>query len=207
MNRYALRFQEIDRTKFMIVGGKGANLGELSRIPGIQVPEGFCITNEAYKRIIENNQELNRLLYQLTCLPPEDRAKISEISGEIRSVIQGITIPGDIVEEIIQHLTNLGEKNAFAVRSSATAEDLPNASFAGQHETYLNIIGKEEILKHISKCWASLFTDRAVIYRMQNRFNHSQVYLSVVVQRMISPQASLRDGRAGKDAKAPSKRF
>src|SRR5438128_11492059 len=93
-------------------------------------------------------------------------------------------------EEITRVLTRLGEKNAYAVRSSATAEDLPTASFAGQQDTYLNIIGKEAILKHISKCWASLFTDRAVMYRMQNGFDHHKVQLAVVVQKMVFPQAA-----------------
>ena len=120
----------------------------------------------------------------------EDRDKIGELSGEIRRVIEGIAIPPDINEEITRLLSRLDEKNSFAVRSSATAEDLPTASFAGQQDTYLNIIGKAAILKHISKCWASLFTDRAVIYRMQNGFDHSQVYLSVIIQRMVLPQAS-----------------
>ena len=120
----------------------------------------------------------------------EDRDKIGELSGEIRRVIEGIAIPQDINEEITRHLSRLGEKNAYAVRSSATAEDLPTASFAGQQDTYLNIIGKEAILKHISKCWASLFTERAVIYRMQNGFDHRKVYLSVVVQKMVFPQVA-----------------
>jgi phosphoenolpyruvate synthase/pyruvate phosphate dikinase len=190
MNTYVLCFQEIDRTKFMDVGGKGTNLGELSRIKGIQVPEGFCVTTEAYKKITENNQELNSLLDELTRFKAEERETISEISAKIRMAIERIPISKDIAEEIAGYLTKLGEKDAFAVRSSATAEDLPTASFAGQQDTYLNIIGKEAILKHISKCWASLFTDRAVIYRMQNGFDHSQVYLSVIVQRMVFPQAA-----------------
>src|SRR5207248_4879368 len=86
--------------------------------------------------------------------------------------------------------TKLGDKDAEAVRSSATAEELPTACFAGQQETYLNILGKEAILKHISKCWASLFTDRAVIYRMQNGFDHNKVHLSVVIQKMVYPEAA-----------------
>jgi pyruvate,water dikinase len=90
------------------------------------------------------------------------------MSSEIRRTIEGIAIPKDIVEEIADYLTKFGEKNAYAVRSSATAEDLPTASFAGQQDTYLNITGKEAILQHISKCWASLFTGRAIIYRIQN---------------------------------------
>lgn len=157
MNTYVLCFQEIDRTKSMVVGGKGANLGELSGISGIRVPEGFCIITEAYKRITENNQELNSLLDKLTRLKVEERENISEISAKIRTAIERISIPGDIAEEIANHLTKFGESDAFAVRSSATAEDLPTASFAGQQDTYLNIIGKQAILQHISKCWASLF--------------------------------------------------
>jgi len=163
MNTYVLCFQEIDRTKFMVAGGKGANLGELSRIKGLRVPDGFCVTTEAYKKIIENNQELNSLLDTLTHLKAEERKNISEISAKIRMVIERIPISREIAEEITGYLSKFGAKDAFAVRSSATAEDLPTASFAGQQDTYLNIIGKEEILKHISKCWASLFTEWAVI--------------------------------------------
>ena len=190
MSSYVLGFKDIDKTKLAIVGGKGANLGELSRIEGIQVPEGFCITTEAYKSIIGQSAELKVLMDQLSSVKVEDREKITEISGEIRKVIEGITIPKDIAEEIDCHLEKLGKKNAYAVRSSATAEDLPTASFAGQQDTYLNIKGKDSILKHVSRCWASLFTDRAVTYRIQNGFDHSKVYLSVVIQRMVFPQAA-----------------
>ena len=190
MNTYVLCFQDLDRTKFMVAGGKGANLGELSRIKGIRVPEGFCVTIEAYKKITENNQELNSLLDELMLLKAEERENISEISAKIRMVIESTPISKDIAEEIEDYLTKFGDKDAFAVRSSATAEDLPTASFAGQQDTYLNIIGKEAILKHISKCWASLFTGRAIIYRLQNGFDHRKVYLSVVVQKMVFPQAA-----------------
>ncbi len=115
---------------------------------------------------------------------------IGELSGEIRRLIEGIAIPEDIHEEFARHLSRLGEENAYAVRSSATAEDLPTASFAGQQDTYLNIIGKEAILKHVSKCWASLYTERAVTYRIQNGFDHRKVQMAVVVQKMIFPQAA-----------------
>src|SRR5438132_7035796 len=190
MSSYVLGFQDIDKTKLMVVGGKGANLGELSKIEGIRVPDGFCISTEAFKRIIGETSSMNELLDQLSLLKVEDRDKIGELSGEIRRVIEGIAIPQDIHEEITHLLSRLDEKNAYAVRSSATAEDLPTASFAGQQDTYLNIIGKEAILKHISKCWASLFTDRAVIYRMQNGFDHKKVHLSVVIQKMVYPEAA-----------------
>lgn len=190
MSIYILGFQDTDQSKLAIVGGKGANLGELSRIGGIHVPPGFCVTTEAFKRIIEKTSSVNGLLHELSALKLEDRSRINELSGAIRSVIEAITIPEDIAEEVAAHITQFGEANAYAVRSSATAEDLPTASFAGQQDTYLNIIGKEAILKHISKCWASLFTERAVTYRIQNGFDHHKVHLSVVVQQMVFPQAA-----------------
>ena len=190
MNQYVLCIQEIDQSKIMIVGGKGANLGELSRIKGIPVPEGLCLTTEAFRKITENNQELNSLLKELMHLKADERQNISEISAGIRRVIETVSIPDEIADELAGHLTKFGEKDAYAVRSSATAEDLPTASFAGQQDTYLNITGKEEILRHISRCWASLFTARAVIYRLQNGFDHRKVQLSVIIQKMVFPQVS-----------------
>jgi rifampicin phosphotransferase len=190
MNSYVLSFQEINKTMTSMVGGKGANLGELSNVEGILVPDGFCVTTEAYKRITGNNQELIGLLDELSHLRVEDREKVIVVSKKIRMVIERISISKYIADEIEIFLTKFGEKDAYAVRSSATAEDLPTASFAGQQETYLNIMGKDEILKHISKCWASLFTERAVTYRLQNGFDHCKVQLSVVVQKMVFPEVS-----------------
>jgi rifampicin phosphotransferase len=190
MSSFVLCFQDIDKTKLTVVGGKGANLGELSKIEGIRVPDGFCISTEAFKRIIGETPLINELLDQLSLLKVDDRDKIGELSGEIRSFIEGIAIPEDINKEITRVLSRIGEENAYAVRSSATAEDLPTASFAGQQDTYLNIIGREATIKHISKCWASLFTERAVIYRLQNGFDHRKVHMSVVVQKMVFPQVA-----------------
>ncbi|MBK5484757.1 phosphoenolpyruvate synthase [Peribacillus sp. TH16] len=190
MKPYVLEFREIDKTQLLLAGGKGSNLGELSKIHGIQVPEGFCVTTEAYQKALEQNEAFYALLDQLTLLKVEDRDQIGEISRKIRKIIMEVEIPSDVVKAVAHYLSQFGDEHAYAVRSSATAEDLPHASFAGQQDTYLNIIGKEAILQHISKCWASLFTDRAVIYRIQNGFDHSQVYLSVIIQRMIFPQAS-----------------
>ncbi len=190
MSFYVLSFDEIDKTKLMVVGGKGLNLGELSRIEGIMVPEGFCVTTEAYKKAAEHNGEFNILLDQLLLLKVKDRQKIEEISRKIRKIIEETEISKKIKEEITRYILKFGEKHAYAVRSSATAEDLPSASFAGQQDTYLNIMGVESILEHIRKCWASLYTERAVIYRIQSGFDHRKVYLSVVIQRMIFPQAS-----------------
>jgi pyruvate,water dikinase len=187
MSTYILGFQQIDKSMPAIVGGKGANLGELSGIEGVHVPDGFCVTTEVYKEGVGNSPAVNSLLDQLTILKADDRKGISEISAKIRKVIEEITIPNGIADAVIKHLDG---KSAYAVRSSATAEDLPTASFAGQQDTYLNIIGKDAILKHVSKCWASLFTDRAIIYRMQNGFDHRKVQLSVVVQKMVFPQVA-----------------
>ncbi|MRG28852.1 phosphoenolpyruvate synthase [Laceyella tengchongensis] len=190
MSAYVVRLQEIDNTQLLRVGGKGLNLGELSKIDGIHVPEGFCVTTEAYHKALKHNEAFRALLNQLTRLNVDDRDQIGEICKKIRKVIMEVEIPSDVVKDVDHVLTQLGDEHAYAVRSSATAEDLPHASFAGQQDTYLNIVGKDAILQHISKCWASLFTDRAVIYCMQNGFDHRHVYLSVIIQRMVFPQAS-----------------
>jgi len=190
MNRYLFNFQEIHESKPGLVGGKGWNLGQLFGIEGINVPDGFCITTEAYRTAIKHNEEFTALVSQLAILKAEDRTQISEISAKIRGVIEGSKIAKEIESEIVSRLNALGAENAYAVRSSATAEDLPYASFAGQQDTYLNVKGREAILQSVKKCWASLFTDRAVIYRLRNGFDHRQVYLSVIIQRMVFPEAS-----------------
>lgn len=190
MSSYVLHFGEIDKTKVIDVGGKGANLGELSRIPGIMVPDGFCITTAVFKRITKETASIYELIDQISQLTIEDRVKIAELSGKLRRNIEALVLPDDIVEEITHFLNRYDEMNAYAIRSSATAEDSPIASFAGQQDTYLNIIGKDEILKNISKCFASLFTERAIMYRIQNGFSHRNVYLSVVVQKMVFPKAA-----------------
>lgn len=190
MRSLVLDFQEMDKKQLGLVGGKGLHLGELSKIEGIRVPEGFCVTTIGYQRAIEQNETYQAMLNRLTMLSAEDRDQMVEISRKIRQTIMEVEIPSDVVTAVTRYLSRFGEEQAYAVRSSATAEDLPHASFAGQQDSYLNIIGVDAILQHISKCWASLFTDRAVIYRMQNGFDHRQVYLSVVVQRMVFPEAS-----------------
>lgn len=190
MSSFVLDFQEIEKMQLFLVGGKGLNLGELSNIQGIQVPEGFCVTTVGYEQAIGKKGAFQTLLNQLAMLKIEERDQIGEISKKIREVIMAVEIPVDVVESVAHYLSHFGDEHAYAVRSSATAEDLPYASFAGQQDTYLNVIGKENILQHIKKCWASLFTDRAVIYRMQNGFDHNQVSICVVVQKMVFPEAS-----------------
>ena len=187
---YTLGLKDIDKSKFRLVGGKGANLGELASIDGMQVPGGFCISTEVFKRIMRDSAVLNGLVDQLTLLKVDDHVKIRELSRTIRNVIEATPIPKDIQTEINDQLIKSGDKKFYAVRSSATAEDLPSASFAGQQDTYLNITGSESILKHISKCLASLFTERAVIYRIQHGFDHRKAHLSVVIQEMIFSKVS-----------------
>jgi pyruvate,water dikinase len=190
MGRYVLGFQEIDQTQVAIVGGKGAHLGELSRIEGVRVPDGFCVTTDAFQRIMAEAPSIDRLLDQLSRLNPDDREAIRTLSDEIRQTIEEVAIPDDLAAAITGSLAQLGEQVASAVRSSATAEDLPTTSFAGQQDTYLNVVGAGAILQHISRCWASLFTERAVTYRLRNGLDSRQVHMAVVVQRMVFPQVS-----------------
>jgi rifampicin phosphotransferase len=190
MDSYVLGFREIDLTQIAIVGGKGAQLGELSRIEGVRVPAGFCVTTDAFRRIMAEAPSIDERLDRLSRLNPGDREAIRALSAEIRRTLEGIAIPGDLAAAITRALARLGEQAAYAVRSSATAEDLPTASFAGQQDTYLNTVGPAAILRHISRCWASLFTERAVTYRLRNGFDHSKVRMAVVVQQMVFPEAA-----------------
>jgi len=190
MGCYVLGFQEIDRTQVAAVGGKGAHLGELSRIEGIRVPAGFCVTTDAFQRILAEAPSLDDQLDRLSRLKPDDREAIRALSAEIRRTIEGIAIPDDLTAAVTRALARLGEQAAYAVRSSATAEDLPTASFAGQQDTYLNVVGPAAVLQHVSRCWASLFTERAVTYRLRNGFDHRKVHMAVVVQQMVFPHAA-----------------
>ena len=190
MGSYVLGFQEIDQTQVAVVGGKGAHLGELSRIEGIRVPAGFCVTTDAFRRIMAEAPSIDERLDRLSRLNPDDREAIRTLSAEIRRTLEGIAIPDDLAAAITRALARLGEQAAYAVRSSATAEDLPTASFAGQQDTYLNVVGPAAILQHISRCWASLFTERAVTYRLRNGFDHRKVHMAVVVQQMVFPEAA-----------------
>ncbi|MCC2629816.1 MAG: Phosphoenolpyruvate synthase, partial [Thermomicrobiales bacterium] len=186
---YVLDFQEIDQTQVAVVGGKGAHLGELSRIAGIRVPAGFCVTTAAFQRIMAKAPAIDDRLDRLSRLKPDDREAIRALSAEIRRTFEGIAIPDDLAAAVTRPLARLGEPAAYAVRSSATAEDLPTASFAGQQDTYLNVVGPE-ILQHVSRCWASLFTERAVTYRLRNGIDHRKVQMAVVVQQMVFPRAA-----------------
>src|SRR5437763_91117 len=190
IEQYVLGLHEVDETRVAVVGGKGAHLGGLSRIDGVRVPAGFCLTTAAFRRIMAEAPSIEGRLDQLSRLNPDDREAIRTLSAEIRRTIEGIAIPGDLAAAITRALAQLGEQAAYAVRSSATAEDLPTASFAGQQDTYLNVVGPAAILQHVSRCWASLFTERAVTYRQRNGIDHRTVHIAVVVQQMVFPQAA-----------------
>ncbi len=183
-------FEHIDSTNAADVGGKGVHLGELSRIDGIRVPDGFCVTTDAFQRVVAGMPSIDAQLDLLARVEPDDHAAIRTLSADIRRVIEGVAIPDDLVAAIGASLDRLGERVSCAVRSSATAEDLPTASFAGQQDSYLNITGLAEILRHVRRCWASLFTERAVTYRRRNGFDDRKVRMAVVVQRMVFPDAA-----------------
>jgi pyruvate,water dikinase len=188
--RYVLGLEEIGGTQVALAGGKGAHLGELLRIEGIRVPAGFCVTTDAFRRIMTTLPGIDDQLDRLSRVDPGDRQAIGTLSAEIRGTLEGVAIPGDLAAAISRSVTRLGGEAAYAVRSSATAEDLPTASFAGQQDTYLNVVGTAAILQHVSRCWASLFTERAVTYRLRNGFGHRKVLMAVVVQQMLFPQAA-----------------
>jgi pyruvate,water dikinase len=190
IERYVLGLEEIDKTQVALVGGKGAHLGELSRIEGIRVPTGFCVTTDAFRRMLATVPGIDDQVDRLSRLNPGDRQAIRTLSAEIRRTLGGMAIPDDLAAAITRSVTRLGGPAVCAVRSSATAEDLPTTSFAGQQDTYLNVVGPAAILQHISRCWASLFTERAVTYRLRNGFGHRKVYMAVVVQQMLFPQAA-----------------
>src|ERR1700733_2293529 len=190
IDRYVLGLQEIGKTQVALAGGKGAQLGELSRIDGIRVPDGFCVTTDAFRRIMTTAPRIDDQLDRLSRLDPDDRQALRTLSAELRRTLERVAIPDDLAAAITRSVTQLGGQAAYAVRSSATAEDLPTASFAGQQDTYLNVAGAAAILRNVSRCWASLFTERAVTYRLRNGFDHRKVNMAVVVQHMVVPEAA-----------------
>ncbi|OEF98857.1 phosphoenolpyruvate synthase [Vulcanibacillus modesticaldus] len=189
MKKDVLFFQEIDKNSLKLVGGKGANLGELTRA-GFSVPEGFCVTTEAFDEFIKNSSEMEDIFNDLAHLDMMDIDQLSKLGSRIRQHLLTLDIPKNVEKNIIEAWQAIGEDYAYAVRSSATAEDLPSHSFAGQQDTYLNIKGEDQLLIHVRKCWASLFTDRAIAYRAKNGFDHRKVRLSVVIQRMVNSEVS-----------------
>ncbi|MEW8974457.1 MAG: PEP/pyruvate-binding domain-containing protein, partial [Tissierellaceae bacterium] len=192
--KYIRWFKEIDKHDIPIVGGKGANLGELTQ-KDLNVPPGFCITAEAYMNFIEY-AELDEVIKALMYgLDEEDSSLLNHVSDEIQKRIIKSDIPSLLEEEIIGAYREFSKDIGLidpevAVRSSATAEDLPEASFAGQQDTYLHISGEQELINHVRKCWASLWTPRAIYYREKQNFDHFYVSLAVVIQKMVNSEKS-----------------
>lgn len=192
--KYIRWFKEIDKHDIPIVGGKGANLGELTQ-KDLNVPPGFCITAEAYMNFIEC-AELDEVIKALMYgLDEEDPSLLNHVSDEIQKRIIKSDIPSLLEEEIIGAYREFSKDIGLidpevAVRSSATAEDLPEASFAGQQDTYLHISGEQELINHVRKCWASLWTPRAIYYREKQNFDHFYVSLAVVIQKMVNSEKS-----------------
>ena len=180
---YSVALSELDARSTSRAGGKAANLGELIRA-GLPVPEGFCVTTDAYARIAVT-AELDRVLTALEATPGDDLPRLRELATDARAAIARTPLPAEITAAIAKAYAGLGDDAAVAVRSSATAEDLPQASFAGQHDTYLNVRGADAVLDAVRRCWASLWTDRAVHYRANNAIAHRGVLLAVVVQHMV----------------------
>src|SRR5918996_6174533 len=175
----------IDKGALAVAGGKAANLGELVRA-GFPVPAGFCITTAAYA-LVAADAGLEPTLAALAGTQPEDMARLAELAKEARSCLSDASVPDVLGRVIAEAYGKLGDGAPVpvAVRSSATAEDLPQASFAGQQDTYLNVIGVESVLAEVRRCWASLWTDRAVSYRATNGIDPRGVRLALVVQRMV----------------------
>jgi phosphohistidine swiveling domain-containing protein len=174
---------DVDRGALPVVGGKAANLGELTRA-GLPVPPGFCVTTAAYE-LVADGDDLRRILDDLAETPPEDTERLAELAVEARAALLAAPVPPDIIEAIREAYRALGDSAPVAVRSSATAEDLPGASFAGQQDTYLNVVGEEALLEAVRRCWSSLWTDRAVSYRAGGGIDPRGVRLAVAVQRMV----------------------
>ena len=180
--------EDLDRSTLAVAGGKAANLGELIRA-GLPVPSGFCVTTAAYELVAEG-AGLRYVLDGLAETPAEDRARLAELAARAREMLLAAPIPNEVIEVIGEAYLRLGTDTPVAVRSSATAEDLPTASFAGQQESFLNVVGKEPLIDAVRRCLASLWTDRAVSYRASNGIDPRSVYLAVAVQRMVEAEVA-----------------
>src|SRR3989344_5753598 len=190
--KHILWFKEVGIKDIPLVGGKNAALGEMisALVPlGVKVPDGFAITASAYNYFINSTGLRPTIEEMLKGLNTSDFENLKKCGLNVRNAILSTQIPTDLATEIREAYLQLsklyGENLDVAVRSSATAEDLPGASFAGQQETYLNVVGEEEVMESVKKAIASLFTDRAISYRVDKGFSHLDVALSVGVQRMV----------------------
>ncbi len=183
---FILSFSDIRAVDLPLVGGKGANLGELTHV-GLPIPPGFCLTTFAFQEFIDACPEADNLYASLDAITSNDVETVRKVGQHVRQTLLTVPMPQPIAAAVKQQVD---ADHAYAVRSSATAEDLPDASFAGQQDTYLNVRGEADLLDAIRRCWVSLFTDRAILYRYQNGFSQREVQLSVVIQQMIMAETS-----------------
>lgn len=188
-NLISIPFSRIRSSDLSLVGGKGANLGEMVHA-NFPVPPGFCLTTNAFQLFINSHPDLNGLYKSLELVDVADFENIRKVGEQVRNSLMGLPIPKRVIKSFKHEWQKIGIENAYAVRSSATAEDLPDASFAGQQDTYLNIKGESALLDAIKRCWISLFTDRAIIYRRKNNFSHRNVRLCVIIQKMVMSEKS-----------------
>lgn len=184
-------FKDIDHGDIPLVGGKGANLGEMTKA-GIPVPDGFCVTAPSYFYFLDHNNLRQKIKDVLKDVNVNSSVSLNSARDRVQKLILDGEIPADLEKAIIDayHKMPEGNKTLVAVRSSATAEDLPDASFAGQQATYLNIKGDKDVVRHVQKCWASLFESRAIFYRVERGYDHFKVGLSAPVQRMVQSEVS-----------------
>ena len=181
-------FNEVTKKDVPMVGGKGANLGEMTNA-GIPVPPGFIVTAAAYFDFLDRSQLNEKIRNLLEPLDVNDSRRLQETAPKVKQLILSVPMPPDLANEIERAYVKMG-KGLVAVRSSATAEDLPEASFAGQQRTFLNVEGEKEVTAAVQGCWASLFEPRAIFYREQQGFDHFKVGMAVPVQRMVQSEAS-----------------
>ena len=185
MKPLVLGFEAVGERDLAIVGGKGANLGEMARA-ALPIPGGFCVTTHAYRALLDGDESFEQLLAELEQVEAADIEAARTTGKALRAHISAQTMPAAVADAIVDAWQASGSEHAYAVRSSATAEDLPHASFAGQQDTYLNIVGRDALLEAVRDCWASLFTDRAILYRLEQGIAHRDVALCVVIQRMVA---------------------
>ena len=187
-----VNFSQVNKSDIPLVGGKGANLGEMIT-EGFPVPPGFIVTAPAYYLLIEKNELQPKIKELIGQLDPQDSTQLNQVSKKIKKLILEADVPEEINQEIIKHYQKLSKNSQpalVAARSSATAEDLPDASFAGQQETYLNVRGEKDLLDKVKHCWASLFEPRAIFYREEKGFDHFKVGIAVPVQRMVQSEVA-----------------
>ncbi len=185
-------FKDIDKDSLSLVGGKGANLGEMTKA-GFPVPGGFAVTVPAYDLFLKENDISTKIYEILGVTDVEDPAQLESASRKIQKIVNTAKFPESVFKDLVKSYKKMSgrfSKALVAVRSSATAEDLPGMSFAGQQATFLNIKGEANLQVAVRECWASLFTPRAIYYRVQNKIRHEQVGISVIVQKMVQSEVS-----------------